>query len=151
MKRHNNENNRDSRHYYDWLEFAAVDLYCAGILLREKQCLPAAGFHCQQTVEKALKSFILFKTDSPVDGHNITWLCKAAAKQDETLLKWLPQTPIMNRMYIETRYPADISVDYSPEELQSVHGMASEMYDYICKQVYDVSLQPEDAPQPADR
>lgn len=130
------ERSRDSRFYYDWLEFAAEDLHCAGILLEEKQCLNAVGFHCQQACEKALKSFIMYNTGSPVDGHNITWLCRTAGKYDSQILGWLDMTPVMNRMYIETRYPADLPPRYTLTSLQAIYNMATELHEYICKIIY---------------
>lgn len=130
------ERGRDSRHYYDWLEFAAEDLHCASILLAEKQCLNAVGFHCQQAMEKALKSFIMYHTGAPVDGHNITWLCKTAGRHDAQVLGWLEMTPIMNRMYIECRYPADLPPKYTLLELETILNMATELYEYICKVIY---------------
>ncbi len=131
------ENSRDSRHYYDWLEFAAEDLHCAGVLLSDRQCLLAVGFHCQQAMEKALKALILFHTGRPVDGHNITWLCKTAGRADERVLDWLSYTPALNRLYIEARYPADTELKYSYADMQAVHVVAQELYSYICKQIYD--------------
>lgn len=138
------ERSRDSRHYYDWLEFAAEDLHCAQLLLNEKQCLNAVGFHCQQAAEKALKSFIMYHSDQPVDGHNITWLCKTSGKYDPQILGWLSSTPIMNRMYIETRYPADLPPRYTITQLQVVYNMALELYEYICEVIYEQSDPEED-------
>ena len=131
------ENSRDSRHYYDWLEFAAEDLHCAEVLLAARQCLLAAGFHCQQAMEKALKAHILFQTGSPVDGHNITWLCRTAGRLDGRVLDWLSYTPAFNRLYIETRYPSDTALKYSYEDVQAVYVVAQELYSYICKQIYE--------------
>lgn len=138
------ENSRDSRHYYDWLEFAAEDLHCAKVLLSDRQCLLAAGFHCQQAMEKALKAYILFHTGHPVDGHNITWLCRTAGRLDEQVMGWLSYTPAFNRLYIETRYPADTELKYSYEDMQAVQNVAQEMYSYICKRIYDDADPEED-------
>lgn len=126
----------DSRHYYDWLEFAAEDLHCAGILLEERQCALAAGFHCQQAIEKAVKAFVLYRTGVHVDGHNITWLCRHAAKYDKAFLQWLDKTPALNRLYIETRYPADMPVLLDFDDLDRICRVAEEIYDFICGQVY---------------
>ncbi len=126
----------DSRHYYDWLEFAAEDLHCADILLDRRQCPAAAGFHCQQAIEKALKAFVLYRTGSHVDGHNITWLCRQAGRYDETFLSWLDKTPALNRLYIETRYPADMPVQLDFDWLRQVYYTAEEIYDSVCGTVY---------------
>ena len=128
---------RDSCHYYDWLEYAAEDLHLAKLLLGTKQCANAIGFHLQQAIEKALKAFILFKTGYPVDGHNITWLCKTAGKRDAKILGWLDMTPVMNRMYIETRYPADIPFKIDYIDLKAIHNMIAELYEYVCSVIYE--------------
>lgn len=126
----------DSHYYYDWLEFAAEDLHCADILISAKQCASAAGFHCQQAIEKGIKAYLLYETMSHVDGHNITWLCKSAAKHDEHFLIWLDKTVTLNRLYIETRYPADIPVNLDFDILRGILDMAKEVYDYICNIIY---------------
>ncbi len=126
----------DSRHYYQWLAFAAEDLHCADILLDRRQCPAAAGFHCQQAIEKAIKAFVLFRTGVHVDGHNITWLCRHAARYHEAFTGWLDKTPALNRLYIETRYPADMPVQLDFDTLDRIYAVAEEIYDFICRQVY---------------
>lgn len=69
-------NGRDSRRYYDWLEHASQDLIAAKILSEDDRCYRLSAFHCQQAIEKALKAYILLKSDVLVDGHNLTWLCR---------------------------------------------------------------------------
>ena len=76
-RRHNAQ---DSRRYYDWLEHSSQDLIAAKILSEDDRCYPLAAFHCQQAIEKALKAYILLKSDVLVDGHNLTWLCRQAKK-----------------------------------------------------------------------
>ena len=98
---------RDSRDYDDWLDFSYDDLQAAITLMQNPECRNAAAFHCQQCIEKALKAFILYKTGKAVDGHNLTWLCKQAVKQDTSLDEWLDESAYLNRYYIQTRYPSD--------------------------------------------
>ena len=83
-------NSRDSRHYYDWLDYSHDDLEAARVLKENLQCANAAAFHCQQCIEKALKAYILYETGETVDGHNLTWLCKKAAKlNDDSPNGWM--------------------------------------------------------------
>ena len=88
---------RDSRDYDDWLDFSYDDLQAAITLMQNPECRNAAAFHCQQCIEKALKAFILYKTGKAVDGHNLTWLCKQAVKQDTSLDEWLDESAYLNR------------------------------------------------------
>jgi len=139
----------DSRRYYDWLDRAGEDILCAKALIGHDNCYNGAAFHCQQTIEKALKAYILLKSDMLVDGHNLPWLCKRAAKYDATFTDWLAQSALLNKCYIETRYPADLPLDLDYEQVQLYYGMAKEMYLFICAEV-DAALDNRKA-HPAQR
>ncbi len=83
MADYRRHNTTDSRRYYDWLDRAAEDMMATEKLADDEFCYNACAFHCQQTIEKALKAYILLKTDRLLDGHNLTWLCKQAARYDD--------------------------------------------------------------------
>lgn len=131
MSRRRNAGYGDSRRYYDWLDQAGEDIQCAKLLLKDDNCYNAAAFHCQQTIEKALKAYILIKSDVLVDGHNLTWLCKRAMKYDKKFSAWLAQSASLNKCYIETRYPADIPLDLGYGQVSGYYKMAKEMYLFI--------------------
>ena len=126
----------DSRRYFDWLERACEDLRAAQMLVESEDTLNAAAFHCQQCIEKALKGYLLFRTPSHVDGHNLTWLCRQAVLQDKRFIAWLDESAALNRYYIETRYPADAPAELDQETVRRVCGMAQAMYQFICDEVY---------------
>lgn len=125
----------DSRRYYDWLDRAEEDIASAKALSEHENCYNNAAFHCQQTVEKALKAYILLRSDLLVDGHNLPWLCKRAGKYDSTFLDWLGECASLSKCYIETRYPADIPLDLTQEQVLKYYQMAREMYCFICDEV----------------
>lgn len=124
----------DSRRYYDWLDRAGEDIQSAWLLLRDDNCYNSAAFHCQQTIEKALKAYILIKSDSLVDGHNLTWLCKRAMKYNKHFAQYLDESASLNKCYIETRYPADLPLELEYEQVKRYYEMAKTMYRYICEQ-----------------
>jgi HEPN domain-containing protein len=125
----------DSKHYYDWLDHASEDIVTAKYLIGNDDCFNSAAFHCQQTIEKALKAYILLKSGELVDGHNLTWLCKRAMRHDMDFDEWLDECASLNRCYIETRYPADIPVDLTEETVTRYYTMAWDMYNFICDEV----------------
>lgn len=135
MARRKNAGYGDSRRYYDWLDRAGEDIQCAQLLLRDDNCYNACAFHCQQCIEKALKAYILIKSDMLVDGHNLTWLCKRAARYDQDFSAWLADSAALNKCYIETRYPADIPLDLDYEQVRNFFEMARDMYLFICKEM----------------
>lgn len=134
----------DSRQYFDWLEIAARDLLAARLLMEQDQCLEIAGFHCQQCMEKALKAYILRETGMLVDGHNLTWLCRQAAKRNSAFQSWIERSADMNRLYIETRYPSDDDLLLEGPSLRRIYETAQALYAYICDLVYADSDEEDD-------
>ena len=134
--RSRNNNTDDSRYYFDWLEFAASDLLAAKVLCENGSCNALSAFHCQQAIEKALKGYTLYKTGHLVDGHNLPWLCRNAARCNSAFEEWLDEAAAMARLYIETRYPSDKPLAISDERLNNILNMADDMYNFICENVY---------------
>ncbi len=133
MSRGNNHTG-DSKRYYDWLYHACQDMMAARMLIADKRLYGPTVFHCQQAIEKSLKAFLLYKHRKLFDGHNLTWLCKQAALTDGAFTKWLGKCALLNRFYIETRYPADIPEDITRELAEDILNAAEEMTEFI----YDV-------------
>lgn len=128
-------NGNDSRRYYDWLEHSSQDLIAAKILSEDDRCYRLSAFHCQQAIEKALKAYILLKSDVLVDGHNLIWLCRQAKKYDKGFHQWFDESADLNQCYIETRYPADIEREYTYKMVRNFYRMAREMYQYIFAEI----------------
>ncbi len=136
MRRHK-ERSSDSRRHLDWLNKAGEDMRAAELLLTHSDCYNVCAFHCQQTIEKALKAYLLVASDRLLDGHNLTWLCRQALRYDKEFGTWLDESATLNRFYIETRYPTDLSFTISPKRIQEIFKTAKEMYDFICRQVFE--------------
>lgn len=132
-----NRHGSDSRKYYDWLEIAARDLLAARLLFEQEQCLEIAAFHCQQGIEKTFKAYIIDRTGTLVDGHNLTWLCRQAMKYNKEFGKWIVDTAALNRLYIESRYPSDIELNLTSERVKSIYDKAKDLYEFVCNEVYD--------------
>jgi HEPN domain-containing protein len=124
-------NYSDSTRYRDWLERSCEDIACARLLKEEDKCHNSAAFHCQQCIEKALKAYILLKSDQLVDGHNLTWLCRQAMRYDKRFDDWLDESASLNKCYIETRYPADLPLALDSAEVARYCDMAGDMYAFI--------------------
>lgn len=122
----------DSKRYYDWIYRAALDRMAAERLCGEKELYDCAAFHCQQCIEKALKGYLLFKSRKLLDGHNLTWLCKQAALIDSAFTEWIDESAVLNRYYIETRYPADIISWVDKETLDVLMKISGDMLELIC-------------------
>lgn len=125
----------DSKRYYDWLFHSYQDLLAAKVLIDDKRLYAPTVFHCQQAIEKALKAYMLYKSHRLFDGHNLAWLCKQAAMLDSDFTKWLAQCAMLNRFYIETRYPADIPIEIDRAQTDEILTATDEMVDFVCDQI----------------
>lgn len=121
----------DSKRYFDWLFQAKLDVLAAEVLMTDERCYNAAAFHCQQSIEKALKAYLLYETHRLFDGHNLTWLCKQAVERHESFSRWLSKSAALNRYYIETRYPSDIGLDVDTETINALYKDTDEMLEFI--------------------
>ncbi len=135
MSRRRGARNSDSRRFYDWVYQACEDILAAKLLMQDDRCYKSSAFHCQQAIEKALKGYILLNTGALVDGHNLSWLCKQAMKYDSTFREWLDESAVLNKCYIETRYPTDLPFEFSEEQIRRAYQMAFDMFEFICRQV----------------
>lgn len=125
--------NTDSRRYNDWLFHAFEDYLAAEKLHEDERLQSICAFHCQQCFEKSLKAFMLYKNRKLFDGHNLTWLCKQAAQEDTDFMRWLTKCTMLNRYYIETRYPADIPLTVSYDEADDILACTQEMLLHVCE------------------
>lgn len=128
-------NPSDSKFYFEWLKSAQQDIHVASVLVNDAHGRNACAFHCQQAIEKALKAYMLLSSGRLLDGHNLTWLCRQAMKYDDEFEQWFDESASLNRYYIETRYPADIPLQLSHDDIKRVYKMAKNMYDFIGQQV----------------
>ncbi|SDM59060.1 HEPN domain-containing protein [Acetanaerobacterium elongatum] len=136
MTRHR-QRSSDSKRHIDWLNKSGEDMRAAELLLQHPECYNMCAFHCQQTIEKALKAYLLVASDRLLDGHNLTWLCRQALRYDKEFSTWMDESAVLNKFYIETRYPTDLSFALSRKRMEEVFKTAKEMYDFICSQVYE--------------
>ncbi len=127
--------NGDSKRYYDWLFHAYQDLLAARMLITDRRLFNPTVFHCQQAIEKSLKAFLLYKHRKLFDGHNLTWLCKQAALTDQSFTKWIGKSTLLNRFYIETRYPADIPEEIDRQLVEEILEATEDMMDFICDNI----------------
>ena len=69
------------------------------------------------------------------DGHNLTWLCKQAAMLDDEFTGWIGKSTVLNRFYIETRYPADIPANITREFADTVLNDTEQLVDLVCDRI----------------
>lgn len=135
MARRNTGADNDSRRYYEWLDHAETDLRAARMLRGVGADSRTVVYHCHQVLEKSLKCFLLFKSNRHVDGHNITYLMRQAARGDKSFSKYIDRTPPFNSYYIETRYPTDLPFEITEKDLKQAFSLAEEVYGVVARAI----------------
>ena len=98
----------DSLDVIEWIEKALGDYYSAGILAVSDNpyVLPSACFHCQQSVEKIFKAYIIAKEGSFLKKHNLDELLSQCERQSSDFSKFIPACQVLNTYEGTTRYPS---------------------------------------------
>ena len=125
----------DSPRYKDWIDKARRDIATSKVL-KDNDCgNDYVAFHCQQSIEKALKGFLLKEKGHLVEGYSLIFLCKEASKTIPELKAQLKDCAFVNQYYIETRYPADSSITVSDEDATECLEIAQKIFDIISKNI----------------
>lgn len=125
----------DTSRYKDWLEKAERDIKSAKIL-KEHDCgNDVVAFHCQQSVEKSLKAYLMSKGEGIVSGHSLIYLCKLSEKHDSEFKKYIKDCGFLNQYYIETRYPADNPLIVSDYEAEECIEIADKVYRTVIDEI----------------
>ena len=106
---------------------AQKDLRSAKILFDNDADNEIVCFHCQQTLEKYLKGYIIAMTGELQEGHNLLKLCKKAMFHDNKFNEFLKDMAFVNVFYIETRYPALDPLIVSKEDTEECFRIVNEV------------------------
>lgn len=63
-----------------------------------------------------MKAYLISKKESLVRTHDLVFLVNLAAKKDGVFKELREKAAVLNRYYIDTRYPLDFPTYYSKEE-----------------------------------
>ena len=115
----------------EWLTKAEKDLLSARILLEhEPPVLETACFHCQQTVEKALKAFLVRKAVPFEKVHSLTYLLDLCEMQEPGFASLRDKAENLAPYAVEVRYPGE-PMEISPEEAQEALATAETVWNFI--------------------
>ncbi len=119
-----------------WLEKADHDLLNAQTVIEyQPLILDTACFHCQQAVEKYLKSFLVFKKQDILKTHDIRFLLEQCSLLDGEF----KNTDVKNiqDFAIDVRYP-DNSINPSMEETKEYLEIANRIKSIVLKKINQV-------------
>jgi len=107
------------KNHKKWLHFAERDLRFAEVALKEK-FLSHCCFLCHQSVEKALKAFLVLVKGSHPKTHHLPHLLALCSESDKGFDTFVTSSEFLNRFYTPTRYPdMSVSEDMEPSEEQA--------------------------------
>jgi len=90
----------------EWVVLAKEDLAAAELTLAANvPLIRTALFHCQQSVEKALKAFLTWRDVPFRKTHNLEELGEACARLDPALTPFINRVTLLNKYGVQFRYP----------------------------------------------
>lgn len=94
----------------DWILFAEDDLLAAKTLLEAEVALTAVFYHSQQSAEKILKAYLLFKEQPILKTHDLVGLLEICEEFDQEFNMLTSSVYDLNPFSSKTRYPDDFFV-----------------------------------------
>jgi len=125
----------DSMLIAEWLDKAIRDLKSAKILLEHDCGNDYVAFHCQQTIEKALKAMIIYLYATLESGHSLLYLCKKVIEKNNEYSKYIDSCMFVSQYYIETRYPNENAITVTNEEAKKCIDIAEEVLNAVLRDV----------------
>lgn len=117
-----------------WIEKSQRNLSDAKLLFREGGFADTICFLCQQATEKSLKGLLVsrgMEIKNEYKIHDLVQLINFCEKYIPDLLEIKKEAAVLNRYYIETRYPVEISQEYSKKEVQEALDIAEKILQLV--------------------
>ena len=103
----------DAKLIQEWLQKADEDLGFAASIIEDSPFYAQICFHFQQAAEKYLKAIIVADDLEFQKIHDLVMLLKACLGRRPELIRLMPDCKLLNRFYIDTRYPVHWPTDYT--------------------------------------
>ena len=94
----------------DWILLADKDLYASELLIKDEHPLTnIVAFHCQQTIEKYFKAFLIENDVPLIKTHDLIKL-NGMIKEIKDLGIDEQKLILVNEVYVEARYPGELGL-----------------------------------------
>lgn len=100
----------------EWLLRAQSDLQYAEAGERETHQHHITCFLCQQAVEKMLKGLLVAASETPERTHNLGRLASLVEPHFPKIAPHISKIRKLDKYYITSRYPDDLTADFSKED-----------------------------------
>lgn len=114
----------------EWTYKAEEDFESAVHLVKkDKKPVPdSICFHCQQCIEKYLKSFFVLNNIEPPEIHDLQRLKTICSKVDESFEEISKEMDILNAYAVNFRYPGEVA---TPEEANEAVLVMKKVHKFI--------------------
>ncbi len=127
---------RQSKYYQDWLLKAKRDLDTAFLNNHHGGYTDTTCYFCHQTVEKALKAYLLAKGLKFLPQiHLLSVLLTMCIEKDYSFDQFEAECQTLNEYFIETKYPSASPIDYPKEEAEQALDSAEELFNFVEKKL----------------
>lgn len=117
---------------HEWLEKAIADLQAVALLLTfETYPRTVVAFHCQQTVEKSLKAFLVAHDVPFLFRHDLGYLLDLCLTVDPACSKLEPYIVGLTPYAVEMRYPTDLPLDPTTAQIQHFYHQAQAVVAWV--------------------
>jgi HEPN domain-containing protein len=117
---------------HNWIMKARRDLLSAKRLSRGSEpYLDTAIYHCQQSIEKGIKGWLIYHDQSFEKSHDLRLLIGQAFEVEDRFADWLDVAEQISPYATAYRYPGEV-LEPDLEEFNQAFQAASKFYDFIC-------------------
>ncbi len=120
----------------EWFEFANRDLESALFLLNMYPLpLEIICYHCQQSVEKYLKGYIILKGGKPVKTHDLIMLNNMCYKHNNSFIEIEDDCVELVSYGVQVRYPYEMMLE--EQDMKEAIASAQRVQEFIRQQTND--------------
>lgn len=118
-----------------WLRKALHDLRAAErLLLGPDPLCDAAGFHCQQAAEKALKAYLTWRDEPFEKTHSLVALVAKWLAWDPSFEELRTAATTLTPYAVASRYPGDLP-ELTEAEAQEALTLARQVWDFVLQRL----------------
>jgi len=116
-----------------WLRIAQEDLLAAKGLMK-LELFSAAVYHCQQSAEKSLKAYLVFKNHPVIRTHDLIKLLELCMSFDQQFRKKFDAADFINPFSSKFRYPTEFDI---PDLADTTHAVkqAESIIKFVVKKI----------------
>lgn len=120
--------------YITWVDYATRDLASAKHLFTLIPIpIEIICYHCQQSAEKFLKAYLIFKNIAPKKTHDLEELFKECRKFDEKFTFIEDECSNLTDFAVNTRYPYEMNLTL--EDTKKAVKDAEKIKEYILSKI----------------